>query len=77
MRSSEHETSVSKKGNRESGNVDVTFFELSTVLAATDNFSLNNKLGQGGFGPVYKVIFLASKKFSSFDFHFKYTTDSS
>ncbi|KAF8411270.1 hypothetical protein HHK36_003817 [Tetracentron sinense] len=30
------------------------FFDLSTVVAATDNFSSANKLGQGGFGPVYK-----------------------
>ena len=25
------------------------------VMAATNNFSLENKLGEGGFGPVYKV----------------------
>ncbi|CAL5410902.1 unnamed protein product [Camellia sinensis] len=30
------------------------FFDLSTLSAATDNFSDTNKLGQGGFGPVYK-----------------------
>ncbi|KAF8411269.1 hypothetical protein HHK36_003816 [Tetracentron sinense] len=30
------------------------FFDLSTIVTATDNFSLANKLGQGGFGPVYK-----------------------
>jgi hypothetical protein len=29
---------------------------LATILAATNNFSDSNKLGQGGFGPVYKVI---------------------
>ncbi|KAK4363870.1 hypothetical protein RND71_015228 [Anisodus tanguticus] len=26
----------------------------ATVAHATDNFSVNNKLGEGGFGPVYK-----------------------
>ncbi|KAK7272482.1 hypothetical protein RJT34_29101 [Clitoria ternatea] len=31
-------------------------FELSTITSATNNFSTNNKLGQGGFGPVYKGI---------------------
>ena len=30
-------------------------FDLNTIVIATDNFSDNNKLGQGGFGPVYKV----------------------
>ncbi|TQE01502.1 hypothetical protein C1H46_012865 [Malus baccata] len=31
------------------------YFSLSTIIAATDNFSPINKLGQGGFGIVYKV----------------------
>ncbi|KAH9796625.1 Receptor-like serine/threonine-protein kinase SD1-8 [Citrus sinensis] len=53
-RLSDREASTSAKRNKDTGNVDVTFFELSTVLAATDNFSTSNKLGQGGFGPVYK-----------------------
>nr|DAD20700.1 TPA_asm: hypothetical protein HUJ06_022163 [Nelumbo nucifera] len=34
---------------------DLPFFDLSVIVAATDNFSSSNKLGQGGFGPVYKV----------------------
>ncbi|KAL9346766.1 hypothetical protein Peur_061619 [Populus x canadensis] len=29
-------------------------FSLQTLIAATDNFNTANKLGQGGFGPVYK-----------------------
>jgi hypothetical protein len=37
---------------------DVQFFDLSTINAATDNFSPSKRLGQGGFGPVYKVSFL-------------------
>ena len=35
--------------------IDVPFFDLASILAATNNFSEANKLGQGGFGPVYKV----------------------
>jgi hypothetical protein len=31
-------------------------YELSTLQQATDNFSDLNKLGEGGFGPVYKVL---------------------
>ncbi|KAI3680583.1 hypothetical protein L6452_35356 [Arctium lappa] len=29
-------------------------FGLSTIQVATNNFSIENKLGEGGFGPVYK-----------------------
>ncbi|KAG6634517.1 G-type lectin S-receptor-like serine/threonine-protein kinase At4g27290 isoform X1 [Carya illinoinensis] len=29
-------------------------FDLTAIANATDNFSSNNKLGEGGFGPVYK-----------------------
>ncbi|KAB2095893.1 hypothetical protein ES319_A01G071600v1, partial [Gossypium barbadense] len=29
-------------------------FEFRTIAQATDSFSFNNKLGQGGFGPVFK-----------------------
>ena len=38
--------------------IDVSFFHLEDILAATNNFLDANKLGQGGFGPVYKVIVL-------------------
>ena len=31
-------------------------FDLGMVLAATDEFSSENTLGQGGFGTVYKVV---------------------
>lgn len=36
-------------------NIDVPFYNLDSILSATDSFSDSNKLGQGGFGPVYKV----------------------
>lgn len=32
-------------------------YDFSAISAATDNFSDANKLGEGGFGPVYKVIY--------------------
>ncbi|CAA7047448.1 unnamed protein product [Microthlaspi erraticum] len=32
----------------------VNFVEMQTIRTATDDFSSSNKLGQGGFGPVYK-----------------------
>ena len=34
---------------------DLKIFDFQTIAAATDNFSPANRLGQGGFGPVYKV----------------------
>ncbi|TQE01503.1 hypothetical protein C1H46_012866 [Malus baccata] len=36
------------------GDTDLPFFDLTTVVAATENFSSANKLGHGGFGTVYK-----------------------
>ncbi|KAG8658073.1 hypothetical protein MANES_03G118200v8 [Manihot esculenta] len=34
--------------------LELPLFDLSTIANATDNFSQYNKLGEGGFGPVYK-----------------------
>ncbi|KAL6198031.1 hypothetical protein ACLB2K_027823 [Fragaria x ananassa] len=35
---------------------DLEYFDLKSILVATDNFSTANKLGEGGFGPVYKGL---------------------
>ena len=51
-----------KKGNELQANstsTELEYFKLSTITAATNKFSPANKLGQGGFGSVYKVEFLA------------------
>lgn len=37
---------------------DVPLMDLSAIQAATNNFSKENKLGEGGFGPVYRVTTL-------------------
>ncbi|XP_050379933.1 uncharacterized protein LOC126797337 [Argentina anserina] len=42
--------------------IDVPFFDLQSILEATDNFSEANKLGQGGYGPVYKGKFLGGQE---------------
>lgn len=34
----------------------VHFYDFQSILDATENFSAANKLGQGRYGPVYKVI---------------------
>ncbi|VAH83360.1 unnamed protein product [Triticum turgidum subsp. durum] len=33
--------------------LDLPLFDLAVILAATDNFAAESKLGEGGFGPVY------------------------
>ena len=37
-------------------NIDSLIIDLSTLRAATGNFAEANKLGEGGFGAVYKVV---------------------
>ena len=37
--------------------LDLPFFDLATIEKSTDNFSSKYKLGEGGFGPVYKVTY--------------------
>ncbi|XP_022866425.1 G-type lectin S-receptor-like serine/threonine-protein kinase SD1-1, partial [Olea europaea var. sylvestris] len=36
--------------------IELPLFDLQAITKATDNFSINCKLGEGGFGPVYKVL---------------------
>lgn len=51
-------TSLDKTNIAEStrgDDMDLPLFDLVDIEAATDNFSNENKLGEGGFGPVYKV----------------------
>lgn len=35
---------------------ELPLFEFERIAKATNNFSYNNKLGEGGFGPVYMVV---------------------
>jgi hypothetical protein len=35
--------------------MELPIFDMAEIANATDNFSRNNKLREGGFGPVYKV----------------------
>lgn len=42
-------------GNGECHDAWLPLFSFASVSEATDHFSAENKLGEGGFGPVYKV----------------------
>ncbi|XP_028073878.1 G-type lectin S-receptor-like serine/threonine-protein kinase At4g27290 [Camellia sinensis] len=42
------------QGIVEDENLALLLFDLATVSSATNNFSLTNKIGEGGFGPVYR-----------------------
>ncbi|KAK3165651.1 hypothetical protein QOZ80_1AG0036010 [Eleusine coracana subsp. coracana] len=42
------------EGSSHDDDLELPIFDLGTIAAATDGFSVNNKLGEGGFGPVYK-----------------------
>ncbi|KAK1375046.1 Receptor-like serine/threonine-protein kinase [Heracleum sosnowskyi] len=48
-------------GERREGH-DLNFFSFGSIAAATNDFSDVNKLGQGGFGPVYKGKLLDGKE---------------
>ncbi|EMS52493.1 Receptor-like serine/threonine-protein kinase SD1-8 [Triticum urartu] len=41
------------KMSGEEDDLDLRLFDLAVILAATDNFAADSKIGQGGFGPVY------------------------
>lgn len=60
---------VDENQNRESVPVQdddqyVQLFGMSTISAATSSFSLENKIGEGGFGPVYQVTLLHSEAYA-------------
>ncbi|KAK8706109.1 hypothetical protein V6N13_049686 [Hibiscus sabdariffa] len=46
-----------KENKDENEDMELAVFEFGTIAQATDSFSFRNKLGEGGFGTVYKVKF--------------------
>ncbi|GKC90810.1 G-type lectin S-receptor-like serine/threonine-protein kinase isoform X1, partial [Tanacetum coccineum] len=36
---------------------ELPFYSILEIAKATDNFSIHNKIGEGGFGAVYKVSY--------------------
>ena len=66
-------TCSSCKDVDEIGSVESLQFNFDTIRVATDDFSEANKLGQGGFGAVYKVTLynIMQKLYSVNFFNFK------
>ena len=58
--SPEHSTEVPFEDNLNQVKLEeLPLFKFEKLAIATDEFNWTNKLGQGGFGPVYKVIMIA------------------
>ncbi|XP_075669496.1 G-type lectin S-receptor-like serine/threonine-protein kinase At4g27290 isoform X2 [Castanea sativa] len=51
-----NEVVVHQNNGGQNEDLELPFLDFSTIASATDNFEINNKLGKGGFGPVYKGI---------------------
>lgn len=41
---------------------EVPLYKFAIIASATKNFDMSNRLGVGGFGPVFKVSFSYSKR---------------
>ncbi|KAG5561488.1 hypothetical protein RHGRI_004514 [Rhododendron griersonianum] len=47
------------RGNPHDTKLELPTIDFEVIAAATDNFSISSKIGEGGFGPVFKVIQLS------------------
>ncbi|PIN01254.1 Non-specific serine/threonine protein kinase [Handroanthus impetiginosus] len=48
-----------KRRGRNNEDIELPLFKLATIVATTNNFSKENLIGGGGFGPVYRGCLLA------------------
>ncbi|XVF34133.1 hypothetical protein REPUB_Repub18cG0032000 [Reevesia pubescens] len=54
------ESSFNVKNQKE--DLELPLFDLATIVLTTNNFSMKNKLGEGGFGSTYKGILKAGQE---------------
>ncbi|PON70831.1 Serine/threonine protein kinase [Parasponia andersonii] len=47
---------IGRNDGKKGGHHDVKLFDFASLTAATNGFSTQNKLGEGGFGPVFKGV---------------------
>lgn len=52
-----YSSNTEHSGDRNMDDLELPLFDFNTMAVATSNFSVANKLGQGGFGSVYRVKF--------------------
>ncbi|KAL9345944.1 hypothetical protein Peur_060797 [Populus x canadensis] len=50
----ESDWEIDKNNGGQREDMELPLFPFSAIADATNNFSVNNKLGEGGFGPVYR-----------------------
>ncbi|XP_024169109.1 G-type lectin S-receptor-like serine/threonine-protein kinase At4g27290 isoform X4 [Rosa chinensis] len=63
MSASEIETEKREEGAQKE-DLKLPIFNITTIATATDNFSDDKKLGEGGFGPVYKGTLADGQEFA-------------
>ena len=52
---SDRSIGVNDISNDEKKRPEVSVFSYECIMTATNNFALESKIGEGGFGPVYMV----------------------
>ncbi|THG20529.1 hypothetical protein TEA_027986 [Camellia sinensis var. sinensis] len=50
----EHNSEQTYPNKSQKEDLELPLFDLATIVDSTNNFSIDNKIGQGGFGTVYK-----------------------
>ncbi|KAL7218142.1 hypothetical protein ACSBR2_011420 [Camellia fascicularis] len=51
-----HDSDQGHTDKSQTEDLELSLFDLAVIVNSTNNFSINNKLEEGGFGPVYKGI---------------------